>query len=134
MTQKRVSAFLLALCVLSLLLTACGGGEEEESLPDVSVDLTVSPDPATVGTATVVVTLHNADEQPIGGAEMELEGTMTHAGMVPVFADAVETSTGQYEATLEFTMGGDWIIIVRATLPDGRSLEREIDVPGVKAS
>jgi len=131
MTQKRVLICLLALCAFSLLLTACG--EKEESLPDISVELTVSPDPATVGPATVVVTLHDADEQAMGGAEMELEGTMTHAGMTPVFADAVETATGQYKAELEFTMGGDWVIIVRATLPDGRSLERQIDVPGVQS-
>ena len=127
MTRKRVSACLLTLC---LLLTACGG--TEESLPDVAVELTVSPDPPLVGPATVVVTLHDADGQAIEGAEMQLEGTMTHAGMVPVFADADETSPGQYEAELEFTMGGDWVVIVRATLPDGRSLEREIDVPGVR--
>jgi hypothetical protein len=118
--------------MISLLPTACGG--TEESLPDVSVDLTVSPDPPQVGPATVTVTLSDADGTPIDGAEMKLEGTMTHAGMVPVFADATETEPGQYEATLEFTMGGDWIIIVRATLPDGRSLEREIDVRGVKSS
>ncbi len=130
MTRKRVCVCLLALCALSLL-TACGGGAEE-SLPDVSVDLTVSPDPPQVGPATVVVILQD-DGQALAGAEMNLEGTMTHAGMVPVFADAVETSPGQYKAALEFTMGGDWVIIVRAVLADGRTLERQIDVPGVRS-
>ncbi|MCP4537910.1 MAG: FixH family protein [Chloroflexi bacterium] len=132
MIQKRVSECLLTLCILLLLLTACGGAEE--NLPDVSVELTVSPDPPQVGPATIIVTLHDVDGEPIGGAEIKLEGTMTHAGMVPVFADATETESGRYEASLEFTMGGDWIIIVQTTLPDGRSLEREIDVPGVKSS
>jgi len=28
-------------------------------------------------------------------------------------------------------MGGDWFILVRATLADGRSLEEQVDVPGV---
>jgi hypothetical protein len=123
---------LMLLLVATLALSACQKAEED--LPDVSVDLAVSPDPPVVGPATVTVTLRDADGEPIDGAEMKLEGTMTHAGMVPVFADAIETEPGQYEASLEFTMGGDWIIIVRATLPDGRSLEREIDVPGVKSS
>jgi len=74
-----------------------------------------------------------ADEagQPIEGADVELEGNMSHAGMVPVFAAAREVAPGQYEAQLEFTMGGDWFIVVRAALPDGRSLERTFDVPGV---
>jgi hypothetical protein len=133
MSHKRIlEQSLVLLLLVTLALTACQ--QAEDNLPDVSVDLAISPDPPQVGPATVTVTLHDADGEPIGGAEMKLEGTMTHAGMVPVFADATETEPGQYEATLEFTMGGDWIIIVRATLPDGRSLEREFDVRGVKSS
>jgi hypothetical protein len=126
-----------ALAVLALLvvaglscLTACRRADED--LPDVSVDLKVTPDPPQVGEAMVTVVLGDADGVPISGAEMSLEGTMTHAGMKPVFAEARETAPGQYEAALEFTMGGDWVVIVRAALPDGRSLEREIDVPGVQ--
>ena len=42
-----------------------------------------------------------------------------------------ETAPGRYQADLEFTMGGDWFILVRAELLDGRSMERKIDVPGV---
>jgi hypothetical protein len=62
---------------------------------------------------------------------MQLEGNMSHAGMVPVFAQAVETEAGQYEADLEFTMAGDWFILVQADLPDGRSMEHKVDLPGV---
>ena len=57
---------------------------------------------------------------------------MNHAGMVPVFADARETAPGRYEATLNFTMAGDWFILVQARLPDGRTVEQAIDVPGVQ--
>jgi hypothetical protein len=56
---------------------------------------------------------------------------MNHAGMVPEFAQAREMAPGRYQGDLEFTMGGDWFILVRAKLPDGRALERKIDVPGV---
>jgi hypothetical protein len=28
-------------------------------------------------------------------------------------------------------MGGDWFVIVRGELPDGRALEQVVDVPGV---
>jgi hypothetical protein len=51
--------------------------------------------------------------------------------MVPVFATASEVTPGEYRAELEFTMGGDWFILVRADLPDGRSMERMVEVPGV---
>ena len=113
-----------------LMMTGCAGGGG--GVEDVALDLTFSPDPPKVGPATVVVTLADAAGEPISGATLELEGTMTHPGMTPVFADAGETSAGRYEATLEFTMGGDWIIIVRGVLPDGSELEREVEVRGVQ--
>jgi hypothetical protein len=84
-----------------------------------------------MGLATVTVILTGADGQPLQGAEIEIEGNMSHAGMVPVLGVARETAPGRYQAELEFTMVGDWFILVRADLADGRSMERKIDVPGV---
>jgi len=58
---------------------------------------------------------------------------MSHAGMQPVFADAREVEAGRYQASLELTMGGDWFIIVSGTLPDGRKLEHQAPLPGVRS-
>lgn len=115
--------------MLLLVLAACGRGGRD--LPDVAVDLAIEPEPPQLGPAEITVTLHDAGGEPLSGAVVELEGNMNHAGMVPVFADAVEIAPGRYRADLEFTMGGDWFILVRADLPGGRSMERKIDVPGV---
>lgn len=117
--------------VLPLILAGCARGGRD--LPDVGVELLIEPQPPQLGTATLTVALTDAGGQPLAGAAVELEGNMSHAGMVPVFATATEVAPGQYRADLEFTMGGDWFILVRADLPDGRSLERQIDVPGVDA-
>jgi hypothetical protein len=95
------------------------------------VDLAIEPDPPRIGPAVVTVTLRDADGQPIQGALVTLEGNMNHAGMVPVLANATEVAEGRYQADMEFTMGGDWFILVQAELPDGRSMERKVDVPGV---
>ena len=54
--------------------------------------------------------------------------------MTPVFADATEFEPGRYRATLEFTMGGDWVVTVHAALPDGRKIDRQFDVKGVRAN
>jgi hypothetical protein len=97
----------------------------------VAVNLAVEPEPPRIGPAMVTVTLDDASGQPIHGAQVQLEGNMNHAGMVPVLAQTVEVAPGRYRAELEFTMGGDWFILVHADLPDGRSMERKIDVPGV---
>lgn len=112
-----------------LFLVGCQRGEND--LPDVGLQWEIAPEPPQIGSATITVALSDADGQSIEGAEVELEGNMKHAGMVPVFAQATEMEPGRYQAKLEFTMGGDWFILVRAKLPDGRSMERTIDLPGV---
>jgi hypothetical protein len=131
-TSKGVNRTGLVLgVVLILLLAGCARGGRD--LPDVGVDLAVEPSPPQLGAATLTVKLSDAGSQPIGGARVEIEGNMSHAGMVPVLAQAAEVAPGLYQANLEFTMGGDWFILVRADLPDGRSMERQIDLPGVDA-
>jgi len=128
---KRLAFLNLMVLLMFGATTACRG--EGDTLQDVEVGLQVIPDPPRIGSAVVEVTLQDAGGQPVAGAEMSLEGNMNHAGMVPILARAAEVSPGRYEATLEFTMGGDWFILVQATLPDGRTLKRQIAVPGVDA-
>jgi hypothetical protein len=118
----------LALSVL-LLLVGCGRGGAE--LPGVSVELGIGPNPPEVGPATLLVTLQDSAGAPLEKAQVEIEGNMNHAGMVPVLAQAVEVEPGRYEAAFEFTMAGDWFILIRAKLADGRSGEWKKDVPGV---
>lgn len=118
------------LFILVLILGACSQGNRKEA--DVSVGLEIFPDPPLVGPAQVVVTLEEADGGLITGAQVNLEGNMNHPGMVPVLAEAKETEPGRYEADLEFTMGGDWYILVQAELADGRTIEHQVDVAGVK--
>lgn len=117
---------------LALLLVLAGCSRGSHDLPEIGADLSASPEPPRVGPATVAVTLTGADGQPLSGATVELEGDMSHAGMVPVLAQATEVEPGRYQAQLEFTMAGDWFIVVRARLADGRSLERALDLPGVQ--
>jgi len=56
---------------------------------------------------------------------------MSHAGMTPVFAEAAETVDGRYRASLQLSMAGDWVVLVHATLPDGRKLEHQFEINGV---
>lgn len=114
-------------------LTACQRGQTQD-IEEINLDLAVAPNPPAVGPAMLTLDLSDANNQPITGAAIDLEGNMSHAGMTPVFAEATEVEPGRYEAPLEFTMGGDWFIVVLATLPDGRQLERQIDLPGVEAN
>ena len=71
--------------------------------------------------------------QLVSGARVRIEGNMSHPGMQPVFDVAREVAPGRYEAKLELTMAGDWIVLVDATLPDGRTVHRRMDLPGARA-
>lgn len=59
---------------------------------------------------------------------------MSHPGMSPVFADAKETEPGKYQAQINFTMGGDWVVLLHIQLPDGGRVERQINVPNVQTT
>ena len=123
-----ISRFLLVL-IAACMLCACGRGASE--LQDVTMELEVSPEPAQLGPVSITVTLQDAGGLPLEGAEVEVEASMTHAGMVPQIGQGIETSPGVYKADLEFTMGGDWFVAVRALLADGRSTAWIVDLPGV---
>lgn len=115
---------------LAACLAGCQSGSQTTA--DADVALQIQPDPPHVGPAEVILTLNDAAGDPLSGAEIQLEGDMNHAGMQPVFADLEETEPGRYTGSLNFTMGGDWFILVTGTLADGSRVEDKIDVPGVK--
>ena len=48
-----------------------------------------------------------------------LEGLMSHPGMAPVTAAVTERGNGEDQAPLQFTMAGDWILLVTGELPGG---------------
>lgn len=117
----------------SVLLAAtlgCGGDGAEAA---VDVDWSLQPDPPRVGPATLTLSLADSAGHPITGAAVQVEGNMSHAGMQPVFVEASETEAGRYATSLEFTMAGDWYLLVTVTLPEGRTVEHVIEVPGVGA-
>ena len=124
------SAVWLACCAAVI----CGGcGPSEQEAPGVQVDLTLEPSPPVVGDADIALKLTDASGAPVEGADVRVEGNMNHAGMKPSFADLKEVEPGRYTGTLDFTMGGDWFLLVTAKTPDGKRVERKIDVEGVKA-
>lgn len=121
---------LTAMACAVALFAACQGSAV--SPPSLRIEHEISPQPPRVGPATFSLKLSDAAARPVTGAHVTLEGNMTHAGMTPVGAVATEVGPGHYRATLEFTMGGDWVVIVHAALPDGQKLEHLVDVKGVR--
>jgi hypothetical protein len=125
-----VKAFgVLALCA-GLFLAGCERRQEPHA--NVRVEQELTPRPPRVGPSKITLRVADASGRPLSGARVSLEANMSHAGMRPVLGEAVESEPGRYETAIEFTMGGDWVVLVRLTLPDGRKLERQFDVKGVQ--
>jgi len=131
--MRALRSALLVLLIIILPLCACK--KSGDAMPKATADLSLSPTPPVVGTSDVTLTLRDEQDKPLTGADVRIEGNMNHAGMKPSFADLEErdTTPGEYVGSLEFTMGGDWFILISAKMPDGKVLKRKIDVAGVKA-
>ena len=127
MFLKRKSV--IALCVCFAVVQACR--HERDVAPELTMTPEVSPQPPRVGPLTITLKLADASGKPATGVHVQLEANMSHPGMRPVIAFARETEPGEYSSTFEFSMAGDWFVMVHMKLPDGRLVERQFEIKGV---
>ncbi len=126
-------ATLLVAALFALMATACkpggeaAGGDSAVGAGAAASGLTatVAADGAGVGPATVTVEVRDGGE-PVAGAQVEVRGDMTHAGMAPVLVTTEEVEPGVYASDgFAFTMAGDWIISATVAAADGRTVTAE---------
>jgi len=98
---------------------------------DINLSVHFNPDRPAVGPAAVTISLRDAAGEPVHLGALDVEANMNHAGMRPVFAHLKETEPGRYSGSIDFTMGGDWFLLVSGKFPGGRHLDKKVDVPGV---
>ena len=103
-------------------------------LLSISVDHDLSPQPTRVGPATVTLRLTDVAMKPVTGAHITIEADMSHPGMSPVFGQAQELEAGRYQGQIGFAMPGDWVLLFHIMLPNGRTLDRQVSVPAVRAN
>jgi len=123
MIDRSVPRRLTSCLVFGLAVLALSGcrGDATADLKGFRVDVAMAPTPPVMGPNRVVLTLSDPGGAPVLDASVTLEGTMAHAGMVPVIREAEPDGAGRYRSDdFEFTMGGDWILLVHVILPDGR--------------
>ena len=131
-TSRRFAAVLVVAFLGALAVTSCH--RADSSVPGVTVEEQISPQPPRVGQATVSVELTDAAHKPITNADIMVEADMSHPGMSPVFGQTTQTASGTYQARVNFNMGGDWIVLLHIKLPNGRKIERQVDVRGVQSN
>ncbi len=129
--NPKMAKYCLLLLIAGVVVCGCQPGQNTDS--DISLDWEIDPSPARVGKATIHFVLEDSSNQRIEGADVELEGMMSHPGMQPVFAEGEETSPGKYSAEFEFTMAGDWIIHFISRLDEDNVAEHQIRITGVRS-
>lgn len=121
-----------ALLLVAWLLVACGGASSSPNATssETADTLAVEMLPAAQQQGgSLAVRVVDANGHPITDATVRLEGDMNHAGMIPVISDPVgHEADGIYRVPFEFTMLGDWIIMVFVTTADGQEHELRIDL------
>lgn len=123
------------LLLLLILLAACRESAQPTSTPEdftptpvIEIEMAVEPSPAATGDAALVVTLHSPDGTSIVDANVAARGDMNHAGMIPVFGQTSDNTNGVYRIPFEWTMGGDWVVTLTVTLPDGQQVVRSYEM------
>lgn len=123
----------LPLLVLALQAGTLGAGcRQQPPRADVTLESSITPAPPALGAATLTIRLLDAARRPVSGARLQAEVQMSHPGMGPAVTTAVERAAGVYEAPLQFTMRGDWVVLVSGTLPGGETVRHQIDIKGVR--
>jgi hypothetical protein len=131
MSKSRLRTINGLIILLAVLLSTCACSRRSsagDQAPDIDLVFNLQPDPAQVGSATLKIALTDSNGKPLEGANLSFRGDMTHAGMMPVLSDLDETDPGVYQADVEWTMAGAWILTIDGTLADGRILQRQIDL------
>ncbi|MGH7447052.1 MAG: FixH family protein [Longimicrobiales bacterium] len=128
---QRVPTWLLLLTLCSCVLT--GACHRPAAVRGVRIEWTLTPSPPTVGAGLLTLQVRDGAGALVRGAKLRVEGHMSHPGMAPVLATARERGHGVYDAELQFTMRGDWILLVSGVLTSGDTVSHRIDVPNVRS-
>lgn len=115
---------ILALLLFTGLATAsCSRVSQEAQQNQLQIELIEPLFPPAIGKDTLNIRLFDENDNPINDATIAVKADMTHAGMVPILGNTTEGDKGLYKVPFEWTMGGDWVVVVQATLPDGTVAE-----------
>ena len=92
------------------------------------IDIALRAESLAVGETRLQITLTDANGSRSLRKKIDVRGDMNHAGMQPVLAEITTGENGVYDVPFEWTMGGDWIVTVKVTMPDGTTAEQRFDL------
>ena len=118
---------LLAALVAAGLMAGCRRSADTSSDETIRIEVVKPVFPPPSGMGYLTFRLSDENDQPIDTATLQIRGDMSHAGMTPILATAEGGREGVYRVPIEWTMSGDWIVTVEATLSDDRRAARSFN-------
>ena len=103
------------LVALSVLLAACGGAAtpaESPSTKQVNIKLETNPSPAMKGDMELVLTITDANGNPIEGAKVDVSADHTDMAGMGMSGLATEQGGGKYSIKANFSDSGDWVLTI----------------------
>jgi YtkA-like len=107
---------------------ACARQPVAEDTSGARMTAQLMPPQPTVGPATLTINVSGATAATLGRATVEVVAYMGHPGMAPVVATVTPRGPDVYDAAVDFTMPGSWVLIATVKLHDGRRLESRVPV------
>jgi hypothetical protein len=134
MVRNRLLCVFAASLLLVLDAYTSGCSKSSDVSRDVDFACETEPKAPHLGRNTFTVTLNGPNRRALAGANVSLEGDMSHPGMRPVFGEAKEINPGRYQGTLDLPMPGDWTVLFHITLPNGQTFDREMKIQNLQAT
>ncbi len=99
---------------------SAAAGQPQTQGPSVSANLTTDPNPPARGKNKLIVTLKDAADKPLAGAQVSVTfymAAMPAMGMAAVKAQSTLTDQGDgtYSGTIDLQSGGTWQVTITAT-------------------
>ncbi|MFD3162744.1 FixH family protein [Herpetosiphon sp. NSE202] len=92
---------------------------------DQRLTMSLEQTPSAMGVQTIVLVI-NDGTTPLDNAKVQLEATMTHAGMPSQIVQMQALGAGKYQASIDFSMLGEWVLIVNVTEANGAVMQRTL--------
>jgi YtkA-like protein len=129
-SQRRLARLVATggLLAAAMIAAACHRAPAPQDTSAVVVAAHLLPPAPSVGPARLTITLSGATADLLGQANVGVVGYMTHPGMTPAVATVTRREPDIYDAALDLSMPGDWVLVATVRLPDGRRLESKTAV------
>lgn len=119
------------LVLMSVLLGACGAGASTPApsvtAKPVNIAVSANPNPAVMGDVELLFTITDANGNPIEGATVDISADHTDMSGMGMSGAATEQGGGRYAIKANFSMSGNWKLIVYVRT-DGLDYKEDIAI------